>query len=368
MRFYDWRLKDEAFMAEALALAARACGRVSPNPMVGAVLAKGGRVVGRGWHRRFGGPHAEVEAIAAAGSRAQGTILYVTMEPCCFHGKTPACTNAVRLAGIKRVVAATLDPNPRVNGRGMRFMRESGIKTSVGLMGKEARRLNEAYFTSLRKHRPFVVLKVAATLDGMIADSTGRSKWITGPQARAFGQGLRLCADAIVVGVKTVIADDPLLTCRVKPPKQLVRVVLDSNLLTPPECRLLKKPDPVLIFTASSDAERAERFWAKDVDVLRVEREKNGLLKWGDVLAELHRRHLQTVLIEGGATVASSALEAGIVDKVYVFQSSRILGPGESFSHGLAPRGLRQAIELKPVDHRCLGSDFLTEGYVHRAH
>ena len=353
-------------MAEALELAARACGRVSPNPMVGAVLAKGGRVVGRGWHRRFGGPHAEVEAIAAAGRRAKGAILYVTMEPCCFHGKTPACTSAVQSAGIERVVAATLDPNPRVNGRGMRFLRENGIKTSVGLMARDARRLNEAYFTSLRKRRPFVILKVAATLDGMVADVKGRSKWITGPEARAFGHGLRLCADAIVVGVKTVIADDPLLTCRVKPPKPLVRVILDSDLATPPACRLLKEPGPVLVFTASSNAARAERLWAKGVEVLRVGQEKNGLLKWADVMAELHRRQLQTVLIEGGATVASSALEAGIVDKVYVFQSPKILGPGKSFSHGLAARGLGHAIELKSVDHRCLGPDFLTEGYVHR--
>ena len=354
-------------MAEALELAARACGRVSPNPMVGAVLVKGSRVAGRGWHHRFGGPHAEVEAIAAAGRRAKGATLYVTMEPCCFHGKTPACTNAVQSAGIKRVVAATLDPNARVNGRGMRFLRESGIKTSVGLLAKEARRLNEAYFTSLRRRRPFVILKIAATLDGMIADSNGRSKWITGPQARAFGHGLRLRADAIVVGVKTVIADDPLLTCRVRPPKQLTRVILDSDLATPPGCNLLKEQGPVLVFTASSDAARAERLWAKGVDVLRVGQEDDGLLKWADVMAELHRRRLQTVLIEGGATVASSALEAGIVDKAYIFQSPKILGPGRSFSYGLAARGLRQAIELKSVEHRCIGSDFLTEGYVHRA-
>jgi len=354
-------------MAEALDLAERGRGRVSPNPMVGAVLANGGRVVGRGWHRRFGGPHAEVEAIADAGRRAQGTTLYVTMEPCCFHGKTPACTSAVQLAGVKRVVAATLDPNPRVNGKGMRYLRECGIKTSVGLLASEARRLNEAYFTSARSRRPFVILKVAATLDGKIADTRGRSKWITGPQSRALGQKLRLCADAVLVGVNTVIADDPLLTCRARPPKQLVRVVLDPDLDMPTRCRLLKEPGPVLVFTSSDNAARAEKFWARGVDVLRVGQEKNGLLKWADVLAGLHRRQLQTLLIEGGATVASSALEAGIVDKVYLFHSPKMLGPGKSFTQSLAPRGLRQAIELKRVEHRCLGPDFLTQGYVHRA-
>lgn len=354
-------------MAEALELASRARGRVSPNPLVGAVLVRAGQVVGRGWHRRFGGPHAEVEAINDAGPRAKGATLFVTMEPCCFAGKTPACTRAVELAGVRRVAAATLDPNPRVNGRGMRRLREGGMTTAVGLLAKEARRLNQAYFTFWREQRPFVVLKVAATLDGMIADSQGRSKWITGPKARAFGQELRLRADAIVVGVKTILADDPLLTCRARPRKQLVRVVLDSDLNTPPNSRLFQAPDPVLVFTASSNAARAERLWAKGVEVLRVGREKEGLLRWSDVLAELHRRQLQTVLVEGGATVASSALEAGVVDQVYLFQSPKILGPGKSFSGGLAPRGLGRVIELKQVERRCIGADFLTEGYVHRA-
>ena len=355
-------------MAEALDLAKRGCGRVSPNPMVGAVLVRGGTIVGRGWHRRFGGPHAEVEAIADAGRRAQGAALYVTMEPCCFHGKTPACTNAVQLAGVKRVVAATLDPNPRVNGRGIRLLRECGIKTSVGLLADEARRLNEGYFTSLRRHRPFVILKVAATLDGMVADETGHSKWVTGPQARALGHELRLAADAIVVGVNTVLADNPRLTRRVKTPGQYVRVILDSGLATPLESRLFAEPGPILVFTASQDAAKAERLWARNVEVMRVRKDKNGLLKWSDILTQLHRRHVQTVLIEGGATVASSALEAGIVDKIYVFQSPKVLGPGKLFTLGITPRPLRQAIELEQVEHRCLGADFLTEGYVHRAH
>jgi diaminohydroxyphosphoribosylaminopyrimidine deaminase / 5-amino-6-(5-phosphoribosylamino)uracil reductase len=354
-------------MAEALDLAKRGCGRVSPNPMVGAVLVKNGLVVGRGWHRRFGGPHAEVEAIADAGRRAQGASLYVTMEPCCFHGKTPACTNAVQLAGVTRVVAATLDPNPRVNGKGMKSLRACGIKTSVGLLADDARRLNEGYFISLRKHRPFVILKVAATLDGMIADAMGHSKWITGPQARALGHGLRLYADAIVVGVNTVIADNPRLTRRVKSPGQYVRVILDSKLSTPLESRLFSEPGPILVFTSSRDAATAERFWAKNVEVKRVSKGADGLLSWHEALGELHRRQIQTVLIEGGATVASSALEAGVVDKMYVFQSPKMLGPGKLFTQGVTPRPHGQAIELSRVEHRCLGSDFLTEGYVHRA-
>ncbi|MBN2465790.1 bifunctional diaminohydroxyphosphoribosylaminopyrimidine deaminase/5-amino-6-(5-phosphoribosylamino)uracil reductase RibD [candidate division WOR-3 bacterium] len=355
-------------MTEALDLARRGRGRVSPNPMVGAVLVRDGKVVGRGWHRRFGGPHAEVETIADAGSKARGATLYVTMEPCCFHGKTPACTHAVRLAGIKRVVVATLDPNPRVNGRGMRCLREADIETSVGLLAGEARRLNEGYFTSLRKHRPFVILKVAATLDGMVADATGHSKWITGPKARAIGRELRLGADAIVVGVGTVIADNPRLTRRTKSRGQYVRVILDSELSTPLKSLLFTEPGPILIFTSSNDASRAECFWAKNVEVVRVSEDDGGLLKWKEILAELHRRQVQTVLIEGGATVASSALEAGVVDKMYVFQSPRMLGPGRLFTSGIAPRPRSHPIQLVRVEHRCLGRDFLTEGYVHRAH
>jgi diaminohydroxyphosphoribosylaminopyrimidine deaminase/5-amino-6-(5-phosphoribosylamino)uracil reductase len=231
---------EERFMREALELAARGRGRVAPNPMVGAVLVKDGRVVGRGWHRRFGGPHAEVEAIRAAGARTDGATLYVTMEPCCFHGKTPACTGAVELAGISKVVTATLDPNPRVAGRGLRLLRAAGIRTSVGMLAGDARRLNEAYFTFLKKKRPFVILKAALTLDGMMADCAGRSKWITGPEARRYGHQLREAADAILVGVSTVLSDNPSLTCRTLTGKQLVRVVLDARLRIKPECRLFK--------------------------------------------------------------------------------------------------------------------------------
>jgi len=357
---------EERFMAEALELAARGRGRVSPNPMVGAVLVRNGRIAGRGWHRCFGGPHAEVEAIRDAGSRARSATLYVTMEPCCFQGKTPACTGVVVPAGIRRVVAATLDPNPRVNGKGMRFLRAQGIATSVGLLGKEARRLNEAYFTFLRKKRPFVVLKVACTLDGMVADQQGRSRWITGPQAREYGHELRFGADAMVVGVGTVIADDPSLTCRVRGGKDLVRVVLDSELRTPPDCRLLAGRGSVLVFTASRDSARRRTLEQRGAVVVRVGRRKDGLLSLKHVLAELYRRKLMTVLVEGGATVASSVLDQGIADKAYVFSAPSVMGPGKLFSQGMRPRQLDAAIRLKDVRHVCLGPDILTEGYVYR--
>jgi diaminohydroxyphosphoribosylaminopyrimidine deaminase/5-amino-6-(5-phosphoribosylamino)uracil reductase len=357
-------MSGERFMAEALALAERGRGFASPNPMVGAVLVNGGRIVGRGWHRRFGGPHAEVEAIRDAGSRTRGSTLYVTMEPCCFRGKTPACTSAVTEAGVGRVVAATRDPNPRVNGKGLKFLRGLGVPTEVGLLGAAARRLNEAYFTFLHAKRPFVILKTASTLDGMVADAGGKSRWITGTEARRRGQELRLAADAIVVGVHTVLKDDPALTCRIVTGKKLVRVVLDTQLRIPSRRRLFKEPGPVLVFTAGRSG--AKRLCANDVEVLGVPTGRGGLLSWPAILGELYRRQLMTVLLEGGATVASSALDAGIVDKVCAFVAPKVLGPGKSFSGKMVPRRLGRAIELRHVEHIPLGSDILIQGYVHR--
>lgn len=353
-------------MAEALRLAERGRGLVSPNPLVGAVLVKNNRIVGRGWHRRFGGPHAEIEAIRDAGEGAKGATLYVTMEPCCFQGKTPACTGAVQAVGIREVVAATLDPNPRVRGRGIRLLAESGIRTRVGVLGKQARLLNEAYFTFMRKRRSFVVLKVAVTLDGMMADRQGGSRWITGATARRSGHRLRETADAIVVGINTVLADDPLLTCRTIPSKRLLRVVLDSDLKIRTNLRLFRASGPILIFTRSNETARARHLQAVGIDVVAVPVQNDGLLSWAAILAELHKRQIVSVLLEGGATVAGSALEAGVVDKVYLFQAPKMLGSGKSFSTAMKPRLLSDAVILKRVEHTCLSSDFLVTGYVHR--
>uniref|UniRef100_A0A7V3PU66 Riboflavin biosynthesis protein RibD n=1 Tax=candidate division WOR-3 bacterium TaxID=2052148 RepID=A0A7V3PU66_UNCW3 len=361
-----WTDTDRQFMLEALELAFQGCGLVSPNPMVGAVLVKNGRVVGRGYHRRFGSAHAEIEAIRDAGKNARGSTLYVTMEPCCFEGKTPACTNAVINAGIKRVVAAMLDPNPRVNGKGVKCLRRQGIEVAVGLLKQQAQRLNEAYVTFMKEHRPFVILKVASTLDGMIATEEGDSQWLTGERARATGQLLRLMADAILVGVNTVLKDNPRLTCRLNAEKKLLRVILDSNLRLPVQSRLFQEPGPVLVFTATRQEERIKRLERIGAQVIRVRQERKGRLNWQDILNELYHRQITSLLIEGGATVVSSALEAGVVDKAYFFQAPKILGPGRLFSIGLKPRTLRTALTLKDVRHIELGDDILTEGYVYR--
>ncbi len=358
--------RDVRFMRRALELAEKGCGMVSPNPMVGAVVVKGGRVVGEGYHQRCGGAHAEVEALKSAGAEARGATLYVTMEPCCFQGRTPACTEALLRAGVRRVVVAMIDPNPRVRGHGVKCLRQQGVTVDVGLLADEARRLNDAYVTFMEEHRPFVMLKLATTLDGMIATGSGESQWITGEKARGEGQRLRLRVDAILVGVNTIIKDNPLLTCRINKRKRLLRVVMDSDLRLPVNSRIFTAPDPVLIFTASASETRRRRLERAGAEVVRVRQERKGRLLWQDVLAELYRREVLSVLIEGGATVVSSALESGIVDKAYFFLAPKVLGPGKSFSAGMRPRSLNGALVLKDVRYTIFGDDILTEGYVYR--
>ncbi|MGQ9707976.1 MAG: bifunctional diaminohydroxyphosphoribosylaminopyrimidine deaminase/5-amino-6-(5-phosphoribosylamino)uracil reductase RibD [bacterium] len=361
-----WSDGERRFMFEALELAFNGCGLVSPNPMVGALLVKQGRVVGRGYHRRFGSAHAEVEAIRAAGRAARGATLYVTMEPCCFKGKTPACTDAVVQAGIRRVVVAMIDPNPKVNGEGLRCLRRQGIQVEVGLLEAEARRLNEVYITYISEHRPFVMLKVAASLDGMMATDEGESQWITGERARAAGQFLRLRADAVLVGVNTILTDNPRLTCRLNREKKLMRVVLDCGLRISERSRLFSEPGAVLVFTASRQEQRIRKLERVGAEVVRVRQEKKGMLNWQDIMNELYHRQITGVLIEGGATVVSSALEAGVVDKAYFFLAPKILGPGKLFSQSMAPRDIKRALALKDVRHIELGDDVLIEGYVYR--
>ncbi|MFO7676595.1 MAG: bifunctional diaminohydroxyphosphoribosylaminopyrimidine deaminase/5-amino-6-(5-phosphoribosylamino)uracil reductase RibD [bacterium] len=356
----------ERWMRRALELAERGAGLVSPNPMVGAVLVRAGRAVGEGFHRRFGGPHAEVEALRGAGSRARGATLYVTMEPCCFCGKTPACTDAVLASGIRRVVAATRDPNPKVSGRGFRCLRAAGVAVESGPGAAAARRLNEAYFCYHLRRRPLVTLKVALTLDGMMAAQDGRSRWITGPAARRRAMTLRCRADAVLVGVETVLSDDPELSCRGVRRRPALRVVLDSRLRIPTGARLFRAAGPVLVLTAGAAGSRRRALERVGAEVVAVRRGRDGLLDWRGVRAELYRREVQSVLVEGGARVASSALEAGVVDKVVTFHAPRLLGPGRCVTAGLKARRFPGLARLVRVRHELLGRDVLTEGYVRK--
>jgi diaminohydroxyphosphoribosylaminopyrimidine deaminase/5-amino-6-(5-phosphoribosylamino)uracil reductase len=354
-------------MRRALELAERGAGLVSPNPMVGAVLVRAGRVVGEGWHRRFGGPHAEVEAIRAAGSRSRGAMLYVTMEPCCFCGKTGACTDALLAGGIRRVVAATCDPNPKVNGGGARCLRAAGVGVELGLLAAAARRLNEAYFCFHREGRPFFTLRAALTLDGMMAARDGASQWITGPAARRRMMALRCRADAVLAGVETVLKDDPKLNCRGGRRRPVLRVVLDSRLRTPPGARLFREPGPVLVFAGAGASPRRARLARAGAELVTVGRQRDGLLDWGDIAAELRRREIQSVVVEGGARVAASVLDAGIVDRVVTIHAPKLLGPGRCVTAGLKARKFAGLVRLRDVRHELLGPDVLTEGRVARA-
>ncbi len=354
-------------MMLALNLARRGQGFTSPNPMVGAVLARGNKVFGVGYHRVFGGPHAEIEALKQAGRSARGADLYVTMEPCCFCGKTGACTDALIRAGVKRVFAATLDPHPKVRGRGIRCLRRAGIRTHVGMLSDDARKLNEAYFCFHNQHRPFVVLKLGLSLDGMVATRRGESKWITGLKARQHNQKLRQVSDAVLVGVNTVLLDNPRLDCQLRRRKPILKVVLDTELHVPAGSRFIRTNGQALILTGSQSARRRKALERVGVEVATVRRTEDGFLMWDDVLNELYRRDVMSVLIEGGATVAASALDANIVDKVYAFHAPKILGAGRSLGMKMRPRSLKQVLTLKPVWHECYGEDVLTVGYLKKS-
>ncbi len=311
-------MPDREWMGRALALAERGRGHAEPNPLVGAVVVRDGRPVGEGWHQRYGQAHAEVNALAAAGEAARGATLYVTLEPCCHFGKTPPCTDAVIGAGVGRVVAAMSDPFPQVAGRGAELLRQAGIAVDVGVCEAEARRLNAPYLKLMTKGRPYVHAKWAMTLDGKIATRSGDSKWISNKASRGWVHELRGRMDAIVVGIGTVLADDPLLTARPPGPRTPVRVVLDRQGRTPPTSQLARtaREAPTWVVTAGEPAAHLGELGCK-VSNLRDVRA---------LLDEMGRRRMTNVLVEGGAGVLGSFLDAGEIDEVHVFVAPRLAG------------------------------------------
>ncbi len=319
---------DIRWMRGALAEADAGRGLTAPNPPVGCVIVRGSSRVGSGHHARFGGPHAEVEALKAAGRRARGATAYVTLEPCCVSGKTAPCTRALIEAGISRVVAGCRDPNPEVTGRGVRELRRHGIEVRLGVLRRESEDLIGGFERWITESRPRVHLKLAATLDGRIATRTRDSKWISSPASRALVQDMRRRADAVLVGVGTVLADDPRLSCRVAGAKQPLRVVLDSRLRTPAGARVISGRGPCLLVAASS-ASRAKtgRLEAAGAEVVAFGKNgSRGRRGWDRLLAELARRGVLELLIEGGSEVAASALRAGVVNDMTIFYNSRFIG------------------------------------------
>ncbi len=363
-------MSDEALMHEALALARRGLGRTHPNPLVGALILRGKEVVGRGYHRRAGAAHAEIAALKEAESRAVGGTLYVTLEPCCHVGRTPPCTEAIIASGLRRVIFGTLDPNPRVSGKGARALREAGLEVRGGVLEKECRKLNEDYAKWVTKGLPFVILKAALSLDGKIATRTGSSRWITGREARAFSHGLRASVDAIMVGVETVLKDDPLLTAR--PPKgphrSPLRVILDSRLRTPPMAKVLTaKPSAgtILVATEAAPSSRRRRLEKAGAQVWILPG-RDGRVSLQVLLRQLAEKGCLSLLVEGGSEVHAALLSEGLADKVLFFIAPLILGgreaPGPVGGHGVEEPS--QGVRIERVEVQRLGEDILVEGYI----
>lgn len=334
---------DQLWMEAACEEARHGLGRTAPNPAVGCVIVKGGAIVGRGHHREAGGPHAEVEALAVAGRRARGATAYVTLEPCCHHGKTPPCTEALVAGGVARVVAACRDPNPLVAGKGLAALRRHGVETRVGPGRQAAEDLIRGFRHWIEHGTPHVTLKLAASMDGRIAARGGESKWISSPQSRALVQRMRARSDAILVGVGTVLVDDPRLTCRLRGARDPRRVVLDSALRTPASARVVSARGGCLVLcSGQASAARRARLEAAGAEVVVLDDPRRprtvgkpgtarrgaarGPLAWPRVLAELGRRDVHELLIEGGAQVATSALRAGVVNELAVFYNAGLIG------------------------------------------
>lgn len=362
-------MTDHEFMQQALRLAANGKGFTSPNPCVGAVVVKDGRVVGRGWHRAAGMAHAEVEAIDDAGGAAKDATIYVTLEPCNHFGKTPPCTRKILEAGIRRVVVACEDPNPKATG-GIQFLKQNGIHATSGILAGPAGILIEDFLWSVRHKTPFVTLKCAATLDGRIATRTGDSKWITNAQSRQFGHGLRHEADAILVGSGTLHADDPSLTCRIpgRETRDPARVILDRRLSIREDAKVLN-PDseaPTIIVTGPDvPADKRARLEDLGASLLEVPL-KNGRLDLCQLMIRLGKMSVMNLLIEGGGTVAASALADGIVNKVCYFLAPKLMGgsDGKAVFNGKGPEKIADAVMLDNVRMEQFGTDFLVTGYV----
>lgn len=311
-------------MKRALRLARR--GRTSPNPMVGAVVVKEGRVIGEGYHPRAGEPHAEVLALRAAGSLAVGADLYVTLEPCCHQGKTGPCTDAVISAGIRKVYAAMVDPYPEVAGKGIETLRAAGVEVEVGLLESEARELNRGFIKCVTCGRPFVLWKAAMTLDGKIATRTGDSRWISGEASRAYVHRLRAQSDAIVIGIGTVLADDPSLTVRGCREQNPIRIVVDSEGRVPADAKVLNGEAKTIIVTKRTAPEaNLDKLWSAGVRILGV-RDIDGRIDLGYLLGELGKMGINNVLLEGGGELAASMIASGLVDRGLIFVAPKIAG------------------------------------------
>ncbi|GBE40448.1 riboflavin biosynthesis protein RibD [bacterium BMS3Bbin09] len=361
-------MSKEICMQRALELANKAKGRTSPNPMVGAVIVKGYRIISEGYHKKAGTPHAEIVALKKAGNKAKDATMFVTLEPCCHTDKrTPPCTKAIIASGIKKVIIATNDPNPKVSGKGIKELRKAGIETEVGILRSEAKHLNESYNKFIIKKKPFVVLKIAQSLDGKIATAKGESKWITGKTARKHVHQLRNDLDAVLVGIGTVMKDDPSLDCRLRGGRDPYRIIVDSGLRIPLKSKVLGYSDNKTIIATTNKASKRKISQINTLGAkVLVIKSKSGMVNLKALMKELGKLDITGVMIEGGSSIASSAISSEIVDRVMFFVAPKIIGGTDSISSigGKSPSLLGNAIKLKNLRAITIGDDILIEGYL----
>jgi len=345
-------------MKRALQLARRGMGTVSPNPMVGAVIVRAGRIIAQGWHRRFGADHAEIDALKRASGGVRGAAMYVTLEPCCHWGKTPPCVDTMIEQGIKRAVIGTIDPNPLVDGKGAQTLKDHGIEVTVGVLEQAARKLNEVYFHYIRTGLPFITVKYAQSLDGRIATVQGNSRWISSERSRIFTHRLRAQHDAIMVGIGTVLVDNPLLTVRTVKGRDPLRIVLDSKLRIPPSAQVIRDDGRTLIVTTDEHGkEKVAAIKKQGKEVLVVQKGANGRVGLRPLMKVLAGQGIASILVEGGAEVITSLLQEGLVNRMVVITAPLILGKGVEAIGDLGITDLDKAIKPSSCEIKRIGED-----------
>ena len=360
-------LDDNYYMRMAIRLAGKGIGKTNPNPMVGAVIVKDGKIIGRGYHKKCGDCHAEINAINNVKGSIRGSTFYITLEPCSHYGRTPPCVDTLIKKKLERVVVGTPDPNPEVNGKGIKILRSKGIKVDVGILDTECRQLNEHYFKFIKSGIPYVSVKYAQTLDGRIATKTGDSQWISSEASRKYVHFLRSTNDGIMVGAGTVIADNPQLTVRHVKGKNPLRIIIDSNLRIPIKSSVLTDDNPhqtIIATTSNAPARKITAIKKLGAEVLVVKKERNGKVSFSSLLKELGKREIMSVLVEGGSGMITALLKVNLVDKMIIPISPRILGKGLEAIGDLNINKIKDAIKFSSFKTMKKGDDIIFEGTI----
>lgn len=359
---------NEYYMGLAINLARKGIGKVNPNPMVGAVIVKDNKIVGTGYHEKYGGKHAEINAIENSKESLNGSTMYVNLEPCSHFGKTPPCVDKIIESKINKVVIASVDPNPLVQGKGVKKLRDAGIEVKVGVLDEENKKLNEVFLKYIKNKKPFVVMKVAMSLDGKIATTTGQSKWISCDESRRYVHKLRSEVMSILVGINTVIKDNPMLDCRLENGKNPIRIIVDTTLKIPIDSKIVSSSKlirTIVVTTKHANINVMKLLEDKGVEILTVNL-KNNLVDLKEMINKLGELNIDSILIEGGSSLNFSAVNENIVDKIQVYVAPIILG-GESSKTPIGGQGvddIKEAFKLHKLEYKQVGSDILIEGYL----